>query len=79
MSNFEKAFIYMVLAGMMEFMVCLIVWLVVSMLGGLVLGFIFFLLDIAFLVHIAEADQKEEEERKAQEAWAREYGEKEDK
>lgn len=78
MSNFEKAFIYLLMAGMVELMACFMVWLVVSMVGGLLLGVIFFLFDIAFLAHITEADKKEEEERKAQEAWARENDEKTD-
>lgn len=78
MSNFEKSFIYLLMAGMMELMVCFMVWLVVSMVGGVLLGVIFFWLDIAFLARIAEADKKEEEERKAQEAWARENDEKTD-
>lgn len=78
MSNFEKSFIYLLMAGMMELMVCFMVWLVVSMVGGVLLGVIFFWLDIAFLARITEADKKEEEERKAQEAWARENDEKTD-
>lgn len=78
MSNFEKSFIYLLMAGMMELMVCFMVWLVVSMVGGVLLGVIFFWLDIAFLARITEADKKEEEERKEQEAWARENDEKTD-
>lgn len=64
MSNFEKKFNYFLMAAIMELLVCLIVWLAISMLGALVLGFIFFLLDIAFLVH--DASENYPEERKAE-------------
>lgn len=63
----ERAFICMVMACAMEVMTCLIVFLVLSMLGALLLGGVFFIFDWFLLEKMDEERAREEralEERK---------------
>lgn len=69
-NNDVHAFIYMLMMAAVELMVCFIVWLVLSMLGGIILALLFFAFDIGFLAKMAY--DREKEERKEREAWERE-------
>lgn len=80
MTNNERMFIYMLMVSAVEMMMCLIMWLVLSMLGAVIMACLFSVFDIAFLVKLAF--DREETERKERAAWEREgvdLGKKEDK
>lgn len=59
----ERALICMVMACVAEVMMCLIFFLVVSMLGALLLGGLFFIFDWFLLAKMAMDEERECEER----------------
>lgn len=80
MTNNERMFIYMLMVSAVEMTMCLIMWLVLSMLGALIMACLFIVFDIAFLAKLAfDREATEREEREAREREGVDLGKKEDK